>query len=161
MQWQQTLVEAQELVAHLVAGERSPGVLRCFSSSHWRQALAGLPRVRRAVRRSSNATQSWHSAHRLQQTDDIAHMAEARETRRTSEARNKDLSSALALNAVLTSKLKTAESAAAEGDKTMHQLRLSVTALSQQVRQSIALSSTAARVGDTLMQRHTQSRMAP
>lgn len=145
MQWQQTLLEAQELVAQLVAGERSPGILRCLSSSPSRPPFgwAAVSEARHPVLELCRSGRAEST-----NTHQVAHMAEAGETRRTSEERKKDLSSALALNAVLTSKLKTAENAAAEGDKTIHQLRLSVTALSQQVRQSVALGSTRARLRD-------------
>ena len=172
MQWQQTLLEAQELVAQLVAGERSADILRCLSSSlrclSILRCLSSAQRTSCVLVRCLSSSPSrppfgWAAASEASHpvlelcrsgraestnTHQVAHMAEAGETRRTSEERKKDLSSALALNAVLTSKLKTAENAAAEGDKTIHQLRLSVTALSQQVRQSVALGSTRARLRD-------------
>ena len=126
-------------------------LVRCLSSSPSRPPF-GWPAASEASHpvlelcRSGRAerTNTHQVAHIVTHMD----MAEAGETRRTSEERKKELSSALALNAVLTSKLKTAENAAAEGDKTIHQLRLSVTALSQQVRQSVALGSTRARLRD-------------
>ena len=172
MQWQQTLLEAQELVAQLVAGERSADILRCLSSSlrclSILRCLSSAQRTSCVLVRCLSSSPSrppfgWPAASEASHpvlelcrsgraertnTHQVAHMAEAGETRRTSEERKKELSSALALNAVLTSKLKTAENAAAEGDKTIHQLRLSVTALSQQVRQSVALGSTRARLRD-------------
>ena len=178
MQWQQTLLEAQELVAQLVAGERSADILRCLSSSlrclSILRCLSSAQRTSCVLVRCLSSSPSrppfgWPAASEASHpvlelcrsgraertnTHQVAHivthmdMAEAGETRRTSEERKRDLSSALALNAVLTSKLKTAENAAAEGDKTIHQLRLSVTALSQQVRQSVALGSTRARLRD-------------
>ena len=178
MQWQQTLLEAQELVAQLVAGERSADILRCLSSSlrclSILRCLSSAQRTSCVLVRCLSSSPSrppfgWAAASEASHpvlelcrsgraertnTHQVAHivthmdMAEAGETRRTSEERKKELSSALALNAVLTSKLKTAENAAAEGDKTIHQLRLSVTALSQQVRQSVALGSTRARLRD-------------
>ena len=134
------------LNSSLVSAQRTSCVLvRCLSSSPSRPPF-GWP----AASEASHPVLELCRSGRAERTNthQVAHMAEAGETRRTSEERKRDLSSALALNAVLTSKLKTAENAAAEGDKTIHQLRLSVTALSQQVRQSVALGSTRARLRD-------------